>query len=247
MVKACLRGWGASKQSYSCLGSWVNRLGKFTGPASILMQTQSTRPKAHWVGRYKWLDNHLQPFTDTDLVHSCLLIRVAEWQRRSLLWTSHFTRWERERLHADVSELHIHLLSCLMKLVADTTDVSWSSAMNGMSSISLFVVKAAHEVCSRRCSLKMNAQAFSEYCDLHDSRLNGAHLCHKMFADLINEYTLSAVRENTCRQQPLCLASLTFEQIICHIKWGGMIHWLHWKVVFEFSLKDLMCSDAQMW
>lgn len=31
---------------------------------------------------------------------------------------------ERERLHADVSELHIHLLSRLMKFVADTTDLS---------------------------------------------------------------------------------------------------------------------------
>lgn len=96
MVKAYLRGWGASKQSYSCLGSWVNRLGKFTGPVSILMQTQSTRPKAHWVGRYKWLDNHPQPSTDINLVYSCLLMvcKVEPW-RLSSLWTSHFHKARR--------------------------------------------------------------------------------------------------------------------------------------------------------
>lgn len=70
---ACLRGWGASKQRYSCLRSRVNRLGKFTGPDSIFMQMQNRRLKAQWVGRYKWLDDHLQLSRDTDLAHSCHL------------------------------------------------------------------------------------------------------------------------------------------------------------------------------
>lgn len=70
---ACLRGWGASKQRYSCLRSRVNRLGKFTGPDSIFMQMQNRRLKAQWVGRYKWLDDHLQLSGDTDLAHSCHL------------------------------------------------------------------------------------------------------------------------------------------------------------------------------
>lgn len=106
MVKACLRGWGASKQSYSCLGSWVNRLGKFTGPDSILMQTWSTRPKAQWVGRYKWRDNHLQPSTDTNLVYSCLLVIHGAGPRRlRSLWTSHFPLQQRN-IHDEVTEWH---------------------------------------------------------------------------------------------------------------------------------------------
>lgn len=52
-VGACRRGWEAPKERYSCLGSRVNRLGKFTGPDSIFMQMQNTRAKAQWVGRYK--------------------------------------------------------------------------------------------------------------------------------------------------------------------------------------------------
>lgn len=132
MVKACLRGWGASKQSYSCLGSWVNRLGKFTGPVSILMQTQSTRPKAHWVGRYKWLDNHLQPSTDTNLVYSCLLV---VW-----VYSERLTLRERCSLQLQSSDKQYWVLShetcCLCSRV-------WRSVMNGIPSIRLFVCKSS--------------------------------------------------------------------------------------------------------
>lgn len=83
-VGACLRGWGASKQSYSCLGSRVNRLGKFTGPDSIFMQMLNWGAKTQWVGRYKWL------------TIICSLPEIPTWPTAAIsastgkVWTSHF-------------------------------------------------------------------------------------------------------------------------------------------------------------
>lgn len=187
MVKACLRGWGASKQSYSCLGSWVNRLGKFTGPDSILMQTQSTRPKAHWVGRYKWLDNHLQPSADTNLVYSCLLvIHEAERRRLSSLWTSHFLlrEWNVHDAAAFTRKLwwtvSIRFSPVSWKMSPELQIWVWSGVMNGMSPqvlLYLCIITALKcGLCSLQHSLEINFSALVSNATSGDSHHNRQHL-----------------------------------------------------------------------
>lgn len=137
--RACLRGRRASKQSYSCLRSRVNRLGKFTGPDSIFMQMQNRRLKAQWDGRYKWLDDHLQPSSNTDLAHSCHLCIYRD------VWTSHFlseTEIERGMAPSDLTMSH-----CLMLTECCKNSITL-----------LFNVRCGHEskpTCSRKKVIKV--------------------------------------------------------------------------------------------
>lgn len=123
-------------------------------------------------------------------------------RRLSLLWTSHFER-EKE-VFSSASKLWQTILSLVswnMLLILQSLtqrnewDIKHSFICVSEQHIKSLLCSPQHQLISRL--LVSNATS-------SDSCLNGAHLslcADKTWAELMNEYTPSGVRENTCSQQ----------------------------------------------